>query len=172
MTPDPARTGGEYKRRRPVFWGGPSATATIKGTPLMVNGVLYLSSVDNAWAVDARSGRELWHYTWRTTRRHPHIGNRGLGMYGNWLFMETPDCCIWSRSTPQQAEELAQANRRRQAAIFLHAGADYCRQPRADRYGRRLARCAGLAGIPRSRNRRSSVEVVHNAASPLTTRLR
>ena len=61
----------------------------------MVNGVLYLSSVDNAWAVDARSGRELWHYTWRTTGGI-HIGNRGLGMYGNWLFMETPDCYVVS----------------------------------------------------------------------------
>ena len=33
---------------------------------------------------------ELWHYFWKT-RGGTHIGNRGLGMYGNWLYMETPD---------------------------------------------------------------------------------
>jgi alcohol dehydrogenase (cytochrome c) len=63
---------------------------SIKSTPLMVNGVLYFTTPDNTWAVDARSGRELWHYFWRT-KGGIHIGNRGVGMYGNWLFFETPD---------------------------------------------------------------------------------
>ena len=63
---------------------------TVKATPLMVNGVLYFATPDNAWAVDARSGRELWHYFWKTTGGI-HIGNRGVGIYGNWLFFETPD---------------------------------------------------------------------------------
>ncbi|MEO8097444.1 MAG: acido-empty-quinoprotein group A [Acidobacteriota bacterium] len=62
----------------------------IKGAVLAVNGILYVSTPDNAWAVDARDGRVLWHYFWRT-RGATHIGNRGLGMYGNWLYMETPD---------------------------------------------------------------------------------
>ena len=57
---------------------------------LEVNGILYVSTPDNAWALDARDGHELWHYFWKT-RGGTHIGNRGLGMYGNWLFMETPD---------------------------------------------------------------------------------
>ena len=64
--------------------------STIKATPLMVNGVLYFSTPDNAWAVDAHSGREIWHYFWKT-KGGIHIGNRGMGMYGNWLFFETPD---------------------------------------------------------------------------------
>ena len=68
---------------------GPGST-TIKSTPLMVNGVLYFTMPDNVWALDARSGRQLWHYFWKT-RGGIHIGNRGVGMYGNWLFFETPD---------------------------------------------------------------------------------
>ncbi len=56
----------------------------------MVNGALYFSTPDNAWAVDARSGREIWHYAWKT-KGGIHIGNRGMGMYGNWLYFETPD---------------------------------------------------------------------------------
>jgi alcohol dehydrogenase (cytochrome c) len=62
----------------------------IKGTPLMVDGTLYVSTPDNAWALDARDGRELWHYFWKT-RGGTHIGNRGLGMWNNYLYMETPD---------------------------------------------------------------------------------
>jgi len=56
----------------------------------MVNGILYFTAPDNTWAVDARSGHELWHYFWRT-RGGIHIGNRGVGMYGNWIYFETPD---------------------------------------------------------------------------------
>jgi len=69
---------------------GGTITAPIKSTPLEVNGVLYFSIPDHAWAVDARTGRELWHYKWET-HGGIHIGNRGMGMYGDWLFFETPD---------------------------------------------------------------------------------
>jgi alcohol dehydrogenase (cytochrome c) len=62
----------------------------IRASVLEVNGILYLSTPDNAWAVDARDGHQLWHFFWRT-RGGTHIGNRGLGMWGNWLYMETPD---------------------------------------------------------------------------------
>ena len=56
----------------------------------MVDGTLYVSTPDNAWAIDARDGRELWHYFWKT-RGGTHIANRGLGMWNNYLYMETPD---------------------------------------------------------------------------------
>ena len=62
----------------------------VKGTPLMVDGTLYVSTPDNAWAIDARDGRELWHYYWKT-RGGTHIANRGLGIWNNYLYMETPD---------------------------------------------------------------------------------
>jgi acido-empty-quinoprotein group A len=68
---------------------GPGS-ATIKSAPLMVNGILYFTVPDNVWAVDARSGRQLWHFFWKT-KGGIHIGNRGVGMYGNWLYFETPD---------------------------------------------------------------------------------
>jgi alcohol dehydrogenase (cytochrome c) len=64
--------------------------ANIKGAILMVNDVLYVSSPDNVWALDARDGRELWHYVWRT-RGGTHIGNRGVAIWNNYLFFETPD---------------------------------------------------------------------------------
>jgi alcohol dehydrogenase (cytochrome c) len=70
------------------FAGG--GTANIKGSILQVDGVLYLSAPDNAWAIDARDGRELWHYYWKT-KGGTHIGSRGMGMWNNYLYFETPD---------------------------------------------------------------------------------
>jgi len=87
--------GGEYQSGDPYYWGGPQASVTIKATPLMVNGVLYFAAPDHAYAIDARTGRAIWHYFWRT-RGGIHIGNRGVGLYGNYLFFETPDCYLVS----------------------------------------------------------------------------
>ena len=65
-------------------------TSAIKATPLEVNGVLYFTLPDHAWAIDARTGRQIWHYEWHS-KGGIHIGSRGFGMYGNWLYFETPD---------------------------------------------------------------------------------
>ena len=62
----------------------------IGGAILLVGGVLYATAPDNAWALDARDGHEIWHYYWKT-KGGTHIGNRGVGMWKNWVYMETPD---------------------------------------------------------------------------------
>ena len=62
----------------------------IKSTPLMVKGVLYFTVPDHVFAVDARTGRELWRYDWVDKGGHL-IGNRGVGMYGDWLYFVAPD---------------------------------------------------------------------------------
>ena len=73
-----------------LAWVYRANSTSIKSTPLEVNGVLYFTTPDNVWAIDARTGRELWHYVWKSSGGD-HIGNRGVGIYGNWLFFETPD---------------------------------------------------------------------------------
>src|SRR6185312_5268633 len=65
-------------------------TAQVKSTPLQVNGILYFTVPDHVWAVDARTGDELWHYSWVDHGGHL-LGNRGVGMYGNWLYFMAPD---------------------------------------------------------------------------------
>ncbi len=100
VTPGPG-AGGTSRRRRggdaaAVIVGGEGPgdlaveSGTIKASVLQVDGTLYFTMPDNAWAMDARDGRELWHYFWKT-KGGTHIGNRGLGMWNNYLFMETPD---------------------------------------------------------------------------------
>jgi acido-empty-quinoprotein group A len=86
--PEGAMTGGEGPDTPPAGSGG--FGLDIKSTPLLVNGVLYLTAPDHVWAVDPRTGRELWHFYWKT-RGGIHIGNRGVGMYGNALYFLTPD---------------------------------------------------------------------------------
>lgn len=83
--------------------GAGGAAGSIKATPLMVNGVLYFTVPDHVWAVDARSGQEIWHYQWNT-KGGIHLGNRGVGIYGNWLYFETPDCNLVSLNTQNGKE--------------------------------------------------------------------
>lgn len=63
--------------------------------PLLLDGVLYVTGInDNAWALDARTGRTIWHY-----RRElpPNLKyccgpvNRGFGVLGDRLFKVTLD---------------------------------------------------------------------------------
>jgi alcohol dehydrogenase (cytochrome c) len=89
------RGGGGAGNRVNVGGEGPeelafSGAPSVKGSILQVNGVLYVTAPDNVWALDARDGHELWRYFWKT-RGGTHIGNRGAGMWHNYLFFETPD---------------------------------------------------------------------------------
>jgi acido-empty-quinoprotein group A len=77
-----------------LAWVFQTHSATIKATPLEVNGILYFSVPDNVWAVDARFGRQIWHYE-RKSEGHK-IGHRGLAMYKNWLYFTTPDAHLVS----------------------------------------------------------------------------
>ena len=67
-----------------------SSTANVKGAILKVGDVLYVTAPDNVWAIDARDGRELWRYFWKT-KGGTHIGNRGAAIWRNYLYFETPD---------------------------------------------------------------------------------
>src|SRR6267143_188320 len=100
---DGPNVGGEYKSGDPYYWGGPPDGVTFKATPLMVNGIIYISAPDHAYAVDARTGREIWHYAWRT-RGGIHIGNRGMPMYGSSTSARRRQSSSGSRSSPASAE--------------------------------------------------------------------
>ena len=63
----------------------------IKASPILVGGILYITTPDNIWAVDARTGKQRWHY------QHPqnnafHIGHRGAAVYRDTVYLTTPDC--------------------------------------------------------------------------------
>ena len=77
-----------------VAWMAQMRSSAIKSTPLEVNGILYFTTPDNVWSMDARTGRIIWHY--QRDSQGDHIGNRGVGMYKDWLYFATPDCHLIS----------------------------------------------------------------------------
>jgi acido-empty-quinoprotein group A len=72
-----------------LAWAFPTNGREIKSTPLVVNGIMYFTTPDNVWAVDARFGHQIWHYERKS--EGDHIGHRGVAMYKDWLYFTTPD---------------------------------------------------------------------------------
>ena len=62
----------------------------IKASPILTNGVLFVTLPDNIWAVDARTGKELWHYQ-NPPNNAFHIGHRGAAVYKDTVYLTTPD---------------------------------------------------------------------------------
>ena len=65
----------------------------LEVTPLVADGVMYVTAANQAFALDPRSGRQIWHYARPLTKGV--IGdaaggiNRGLALLGDRLFMVT-----------------------------------------------------------------------------------
>src|SRR5438270_13904978 len=70
-------------------------SSQIKSSPLLVNGILYFTVPDSIWAVDARSGHQIWHYTY-LPNKGLHIGHRGVGMYNSYIYFLSPDAHLVS----------------------------------------------------------------------------
>ncbi|HET7697456.1 MAG TPA: acido-empty-quinoprotein group A [Vicinamibacterales bacterium] len=68
------------------------AGGTIKATPLQVGGVLYFTTPNHVYAVEARTGRELWHFNYSRSRGGIQIGNRGVAILNDTVYFVTTDC--------------------------------------------------------------------------------
>src|SRR5204863_1047743 len=82
-----------------LAWAFQTHAVALKSTPLEVNGILYFSVPDQVWAVDARTGRQIWQY--HRQSEGDHIGHRGLAMYKGWLYFTAPDAqliCLDARN--------------------------------------------------------------------------
>jgi alcohol dehydrogenase (cytochrome c) len=72
----------------------------LEGTPIVVDGVAYVTSVNEAWALDARSGREIWHYS--RPRSQGLAGdaasglNRGVAVLGDRVFMVSDNAHLFA----------------------------------------------------------------------------
>jgi alcohol dehydrogenase (cytochrome c) len=120
--------------------------SVIKSTPLEVNGVLYFTMPDNVWAVDARTGREVWHYKY-PPNEGGHIGQRGVGMWGNWLYFETPDCNLISLNAKDGKERWRKTNCRCETRVLLYRLAPRSRESHYHRSRGRFIRQSGLSRI-------------------------
>lgn len=83
----------------------PGNSDRLEVTPVVVNGMIYVTSANDAFALDARTGRIVWHYlrpvsTGLLDDAASHH-NRGVGVWRNFVYMETDDAhllCLDARS--------------------------------------------------------------------------
>jgi alcohol dehydrogenase (cytochrome c) len=64
-------------------------TASLEGTPLVVNGLMYVTAGNECYALDAGSGREVWHYRRQRTKGMGSKANRGAAISGDRVFLAT-----------------------------------------------------------------------------------
>jgi len=109
-------SGRRYSRLREVNAGNvaqlraawvfhPGNSQNLEVTPIVVRGVMYVTSANNVFALDARTGRTLWHYD-----RPVSLGllddaaahkNRGVAVWQDSVYAETDDAhlvCLDARS--------------------------------------------------------------------------
>lgn len=83
-----------------IFPLGP--VTQIENTPLVVEGVMYVSSANEVWALDAGSGRQVWHYRRPRTQGitgNAAIGfNRGVAWEGERIFLLTDNAHLLALS--------------------------------------------------------------------------
>ncbi len=72
--------------------------STVENTPLVIEGIMYVSSANECYALDAGSGRPVWHFQRPRTKGiagNAAIGfNRGVAWAGDRIFMLTDNAHI------------------------------------------------------------------------------
>lgn len=82
-----------------------SNSSRLEVTPVVVNGVMFVTSANDAFALDARTGRVVWHHARPTSEgliddASRHI-NRGVAVWRSRIYMETDNAhllCLDARS--------------------------------------------------------------------------
>ncbi|MGC2170510.1 MAG: PQQ-binding-like beta-propeller repeat protein [Candidatus Sulfotelmatobacter sp.] len=77
----------------------------LEVTPVVVNGMMLVTAANDASALDARTGRLVWHHSWPVSEEliddaSQHT-NRGVGVWHNRVYMETDNAhllCLDARS--------------------------------------------------------------------------
>lgn len=80
-------------------------SSNLEGTPVVINGLMFMTSANDAFAIDARTGRIVWRYTRPITEglvddASSHH-NRGVAVLGSHVYMETDNAhllCLDARS--------------------------------------------------------------------------
>ena len=80
-------------------------SSRLEVTPVVVNGMMFVTAANDASALDARTGREVWHHSWPISEgliddASGHI-NRGVRLWHDRVYMETDNAhllCLDVRS--------------------------------------------------------------------------
>src|SRR4051794_10462997 len=66
-------------------------TPSSEMTPLVHQGIMYVTSGNECYALDAGTGRQIWHYQRQRTKGQGSRVNRGAALAGDRVFMTTDD---------------------------------------------------------------------------------
>jgi alcohol dehydrogenase (cytochrome c) len=89
---------GNVSKLAPKWYFPIGNSRRLEVTPVAVDGVMYVTTANEAFALDARSGRQIWHYSRPLTKGV--IGdaaggiNRGVAVLGDRVFMATDDAHV------------------------------------------------------------------------------
>jgi alcohol dehydrogenase (cytochrome c) len=105
---------------RPAWSFAIGGTRALQNTPVVTNGVMYVTSVNQVIALDARTGRELWRFSRPQTpglvpTGDPAAGiNRGGAVLGDRVFFQTDHAHLIAldRSTGQLLWDVEMADYR------------------------------------------------------------
>ena len=98
-------TAANVAQLRAAWVFNPGNSQRLETTPVVVNGIMYLTAANDVFALDARTGRVVWHH-----QRSVSSGllddaaahkNRGVAVWKNFVYMETDDAhllCLDARS--------------------------------------------------------------------------
>src|SRR5437764_13570814 len=63
--------------------------ARLQVTPVVVDGIMYVTAPNECYALDAGSGRQIWHFQRPRTQGAIAWANRGVALAGDRVFMAT-----------------------------------------------------------------------------------
>src|ERR1700747_563929 len=80
-------------------------SSSLEVTPVVVDGIMFVTAANDAFALDAQTGRTLWHYSRPVTEGliddASQHHNRGVGIWRSRIYMETDNAhllCLDARS--------------------------------------------------------------------------
>lgn len=86
---------GNVSRLKPAFVFQTAVVESMETAPVVVNGVMYITtSFDHVYALDATTGKELWHYKQKLGPVATYCcgpNNRGVAVSGDRLYLGTLD---------------------------------------------------------------------------------
>ena len=132
---------GNVGRLAPKWMFSLPNTPSLQVTPVVVDGVMYVTSANQCYAIDAGSGRQIWHYSRPRTRGL--IGNaaggvnRGVAVAGDRVFMVTDHAHIIALNRVHRRAALGNRNGGLAPELQRHRRAARRREPRDFRLGRR-----------------------------------
>ena len=95
---------GNVKNLRPAWIFQTEIVESLETTPIVVNGVMYVTtSFNHIHALDARTGEELWHYKHKMGPITTYCcgpNNRGVAVYKDKVYMGTLDSKLVAQDAP------------------------------------------------------------------------